>query len=196
MRGSSRPMSAEFLSLRDATTNHGVVFPEAVTDATRRKDFERAGIEPDDQGRVADLHALRTTLGTMLAREGVAPQIAQRIMRHSDYRTTLAYYTDLTVTDAAAAVGRLPIARGASDTPDNKHQHHQQKHQQSTRGSPHSDTRPCKPSPTNRTATPRHKPSDINGVRTSPQRETAACDKAGDRSRTGDIQLGKLTFYH
>ncbi len=31
---------------------------------------------------------LRTTLGTQLARAGVAPQITQRIMRHADFRTT------------------------------------------------------------------------------------------------------------
>ena len=38
---------------------------------------------------MADLHSLRIPLGTRLAREGIAPQIAQRIMRHADYRTTL-----------------------------------------------------------------------------------------------------------
>ena len=113
------------------------VFPETVTDVTRLKDFLRAGIareevvkdaqgEPvmvgrgkrrrpktrivcsDDEGRVIDLHALRTTLGTQLARAGVAPQIAQRIMRHSDYRTTLRHYTVLGLQDTAQAVARLP----------------------------------------------------------------------------------------
>jgi integrase len=48
------------------------VFDSVVTDRTRQKDFERAGIPlQDEQGRVVDLHALRTTLGTRLAREGV-----------------------------------------------------------------------------------------------------------------------------
>jgi len=62
----------------------------------------------DADGRVIDLHALRTTLGTQLARAGVAPQIAQRIMRHSDYKTTLRHYTILGLTDTAAAMDRLP----------------------------------------------------------------------------------------
>ena len=85
------------------------VFPEAVTDRTRAKDFARAGIAPTDaEGRVVDLHALRTTLGTNLARAGVVPQIAQRIMRHADYRTTLAHYTVLGLTDTARAVAELP----------------------------------------------------------------------------------------
>jgi len=113
------------------------VFPETVTDRTRLLDFLRAGLareeavtddagEPvligrgkrtrpktrivaeDDDGRVIDLHALRTTLGTKLARAGVAPQIAQRVMRHGDYRTTLAHYTVLGLTDTAGAVNALP----------------------------------------------------------------------------------------
>jgi integrase len=64
------------------------VFATEVTALTVRKDFLRAGIPlVDEAGSVVDLHALRTTLGTRLARAGVAPQIAQRIMRHSDYRS-------------------------------------------------------------------------------------------------------------
>lgn len=118
------------------------VFPETVTDRTRLLDFLRAGIareepmvdaegEPimvgkrkprqatrivaeDDEGRVIDLHALRTTLGTKLARAGVAPQIAQRIMRHGDYRTTLAHYTVLGLTDTAGAMAGVRID-GPSD---------------------------------------------------------------------------------
>ncbi|MCW5769166.1 MAG: site-specific integrase [Phycisphaeraceae bacterium] len=113
------------------------VFSDTVTDTTRLKDFLRAGlarkvpvldedgkpitvgegtrakpktriVAEDDEGRVIDLHALRTTLGTQLARAGVAPQIAQRIMRHSDYKTTLRHYTVLGLTDTAGAMARLP----------------------------------------------------------------------------------------
>ncbi|MBX3357402.1 MAG: tyrosine-type recombinase/integrase [Phycisphaeraceae bacterium] len=62
----------------------------------------------DLEGRVIDLHALRTTLGTQLARAGVTPQVAQRIMRHGDDRTTLKHYTVLGLTDTAAAMDRLP----------------------------------------------------------------------------------------
>ena len=112
------------------------VFPTTVTDRTRLKDFLRAGLareevitdeagEPvmvgegkrrrpkmritteDEDGRVIDLHAMRTTLGTNLAREGVAPQLAQRIMRHSDYRTTLKHYTVLGLNDLNGAIQRL-----------------------------------------------------------------------------------------
>jgi len=86
------------------------VFPKSVTNATRTRDFARAGIElVDAEGRHADLHALRTTLGTMLARDGVAPQIAKQVMRHSDYRTTLKSYTALNLTDSRQAVEGLNI---------------------------------------------------------------------------------------
>ncbi|MFG0284267.1 MAG: tyrosine-type recombinase/integrase [Phycisphaerales bacterium JB039] len=113
------------------------VFPTTVTDQTRLRYFLRAGIareivlldhrgEPimvgkrnprpktrivteDTEGRVIDLHALRTTLGTKLARAGVAPQIAQRIMRHGDYRTTMKHYTVLELTDMAAALAGLTV---------------------------------------------------------------------------------------
>ena len=85
------------------------VFPTAVTDVTRRKDFRRAGIPLEDaEGRVARRHALRTTLGTRLARHGAKPQVARQIMRHSDYRTTLRHYTVLGLTDTAKAIEQLP----------------------------------------------------------------------------------------
>ena len=62
----------------------------------------------NSEGRVVDLHALRTTLGTNLALKGVTPQIAQRIMLHSDYRTTLADYAALRTTDTVKAINSLP----------------------------------------------------------------------------------------
>jgi integrase len=137
------------------------VFPETVTDVTRLKDFLRAGLareevvtdaagEPimigkgkwrrpktrivveDDEGRMIDLHAMRTTLGTMLARHGTKPQVAREIMRHSDYKTTLKHYTVLGLTDTAAAINQLPpigqqssaqaAATGTCDTVPNESQ--------------------------------------------------------------------------
>ncbi len=122
------------------------VFPQAVTNETRLKDFLRAGlarevvvtdgnIQPvmvgernrrqpkthivteDAEGRVIDLHALRTTLGTALARAGVAPQVAMKIMRHSDYKTTLKHYTVLGSTDMSAAIERVAgISLSKSET--------------------------------------------------------------------------------
>ncbi|MFO0835762.1 MAG: tyrosine-type recombinase/integrase [Phycisphaerales bacterium] len=120
------------------------VWPEAVGNLTRTKDFLRAGIAKlvpvldadgnpikicegdkaktktrisaeDADGRVIDLHALRTTLGTQLARSGVTPQVAQKIMRHSDYRTTLRHYTVLGLNDTSKAMDSLPGVRPKSN---------------------------------------------------------------------------------
>ncbi len=113
------------------------VWPNTPGNLTRAKDMLRAGIareevvldtngQPviigtgknrrpktritteDAEGRIIDLHALRTMLGTQLARAGVTPQVAQRIMRHSDYRTTLKSYTALGLNDTAKAIDMLP----------------------------------------------------------------------------------------
>jgi integrase len=72
-------------------------------------DCRRAGIpKRDERGRTVDIHALRTTFGTMLARSGVAPRTAQALMRHSDIRLTMGVYTDPKLLDTAAAVESLP----------------------------------------------------------------------------------------
>jgi len=70
----------------------------------RKSDFLK---QTDSESRVIDLHAMRTTLGTNLALSNIAPQLAQRIMRHADYRTTLQHYTILGLADTAAAVSKL-----------------------------------------------------------------------------------------
>ncbi len=102
------------------------VFPTAVTDLTRQKDFVRAGLArwvehvgldgrvmrreydaTDEQGRVVDLHALRTTLATSLARAGVPLVHAQQIMRHEDARTTQRHYISVDAAETAAAIQTL-----------------------------------------------------------------------------------------
>jgi len=95
---------------------------EAGDDKQEREQREKSDFlaKHDHQGRVVDLHAMRTTLGTKLARHGVAPQLAQRIMRHSDYKTTLGHYTVLGLTDTARAVESLPrIELTDAETPAN-----------------------------------------------------------------------------
>src|SRR5262249_9515194 len=48
----------------------------------------------DERGRTLDVHALRTTFGTLLSKGGVMPRTAQAAMRHSDIRLTMQTYTD------------------------------------------------------------------------------------------------------
>lgn len=86
-----------------------LVFAAIPNDRTVRKDLRDAKVPiADDEGRVVDFHALRTTTGTMLARAGVSPQMAQRVMRHANMATTLTHYTDLRLVDLTGAVRALP----------------------------------------------------------------------------------------
>jgi integrase len=72
-------------------------------------DCKRAGIpKTDERGRTIDIHALRTTFGTWLAKSGVAPRTAQALMRHSDIKLTMSVYCDPKLLDTAAAVATLP----------------------------------------------------------------------------------------
>ena len=51
---------------------------------------------------------MRHTFATLLARNGVLPGVAQRLMRHSDIRLTMNTYTHLDLADTAGAVAALP----------------------------------------------------------------------------------------
>ena len=73
--------------------------------------IERHGglrVNGTDEG-VADFHALRVTYATSLARSGVSPAMAQKLLRHSDPKLTLNIYTRLKLEEAQAAVARLPL---------------------------------------------------------------------------------------
>lgn len=62
----------------------------------------------DDRGRSLDVHALRTTFGTLLSKGGVSPRTAQAAMRHSDIRLTMGVYTDPKLLDVRGALDALP----------------------------------------------------------------------------------------
>ena len=73
------------------------------------RDLTAAGIAKlDDRGRTLDVHALRTTFGTLLNVGGVAPRTAQAAMRHSDIRLTMGVYTDPRLLDVRGALDSLP----------------------------------------------------------------------------------------
>lgn len=72
-------------------------------------DCKRAGIpKRDDRDLTADIHSLRKTFNTWLAKAGVAPRVAQELMRHEDIKLTMGAYTDAAHLDLAAAVEALP----------------------------------------------------------------------------------------
>ncbi len=74
------------------------------------RDLKAAGIpKVDDRGRVLDVHALRTTFGTLLSKGGVSLRTAQEAMRHSDPKLTANVYTDPKLLDIAGALEALPM---------------------------------------------------------------------------------------
>jgi integrase len=74
-----------------------------------KRDLKAAGIPyRDDQGRTVDVHALRHTTSTHLARGRVSPRVAQEFMRHADIKLTLQTYTDPRLLDEAEALDALP----------------------------------------------------------------------------------------
>ena len=74
-----------------------------------KADCEQAGIAMrDPDGRSIDVHSLRRTFGTMLAKAGVPLTTTQRLMRHSTPELTAKLYIDVEPIDMAQAVDRLP----------------------------------------------------------------------------------------
>ena len=80
------------------------------------RDMKAAGIpKRDERGRTVDVHALRTTFGTLLSKTGAAPRTAQEAMRHSDILLTMGTYTDPKLLDVAGAIEALPALPLTSD---------------------------------------------------------------------------------
>ena len=81
--------------------------------STLRKDLTKARIPFATPDGVVDLHALRVTYGTLLARAGVSLVQAQKLMRHSTPVLTANVYVKLQMDDAREAVARIDVGVGA-----------------------------------------------------------------------------------
>jgi integrase len=78
----------------------------AVADRAEREESDTLR-SPDRFGGVVDFHALRATAAVRLARAGVDPGIAMRLLRHASYSTTAVHYTRAGAADLVDAVNRL-----------------------------------------------------------------------------------------
>ena len=91
---------------------HGRIF-RSNKNSIRRSfygDLKAAGIERvGEDGRSIDVHSLRKTFGTMLAREGVPLTTVQRLMRHSSPLLTAKLYIDVDPVDMTEALAKLPM---------------------------------------------------------------------------------------
>ena len=73
------------------------------------RDLKAASIaKRDERGRTLDVHALRTTFGTLLSKGGVPLRTAQAAMRHADPSLTANVYTDPKLLDVHGALDALP----------------------------------------------------------------------------------------
>ena len=66
-----------------------------------------------------NFHALRTTMATRLLRAGVTASHAKLITRHASTAVLEKHYNALDLTDAKAAMARLPSIEGVSNTANN-----------------------------------------------------------------------------
>jgi len=98
-----------------AASPRGRVFARMPTYRRVLNNIREASIERDDGTGTVSFQSFRVTLGTRLARNGVAPQIAQKILRHADISTTMKYYTKLRIEDATAGVEKLPFVGEITD---------------------------------------------------------------------------------
>ena len=100
---------AELQKLRPANAKGNARVFRMPNPETFQNDLAAAKIPRlDDQGRKVDLHALRYTLATNLARAGVAPRVCMEMMRHSDMKLTANVYTDAGKLPMSDALGKLP----------------------------------------------------------------------------------------
>ena len=77
-----------------------------------RRVLDAAGIPRlDDRGRKVDLHALRHTCASRLARAQVGLVKAQNLLGHADPKLTARVYSHVDVEDLRDAVLPLPPAR-------------------------------------------------------------------------------------
>lgn len=72
------------------------------------RDLAYANIPKKTIAGIADIHSLRKTCATRLARNGVPIAVAQRILRHSDPKITMSIYAELGIEDMGTAMTTLP----------------------------------------------------------------------------------------
>ena len=173
-----------------------------VTDPNGRTRIDKT----DGQGRPVDIHCLRHTFATMLSQAGVAPRMAQELLRHSDIRLTMNGYTHLQLVDTAGAVEALP---GVPESEGKTNRQVQTgtdgrlcgaengaeigAERQESRGTARQPlaSRHDRPNRADRPNTPANREQ-----RKPLSSSDKGFQKAGDRIRTDDVQLGKLAFYH
>jgi integrase len=180
-------------------------------------DLKLAGIDRGDgTSGIVDFHALRKTLGTMMAAAGMSQRARQAHMRHTDPRLTESTYMDENLLPIAAELSQLPPiprrdddeagaiplrANGTTDSAVAEQPSQRAGNMQETSGTkghrPPSRDMDDESDETRMVAHHRH--AQVRSVSRLATKEqdlspsgNRSSDKAGDGIRTHDIHVGKL----
>jgi site-specific recombinase XerC len=82
------------------------------------QDLKRAGIEVGSGDNVVDMHSLRHSYITSLAKSGLPIKALMTLARHSDPKLTMKVYSHLSIHDTAAALEALPDLTSPRPTTD------------------------------------------------------------------------------
>ena len=181
------------------------VFRSMPTVRTFRMDLSRAGIERvDEEGCVLDFHSLRHTTATLLALLATPPAIAMELMRHARVETTLKHYTHLRSNEKSDAMDRMPSLLSDDETRVAEVVGSEAAATQAA--TPHDLARSDGKIREDRDDESSGKRNEVADNEKAEHLETTVSGGsvrsggsgevgAGDRARTDDIQLGKLTLY-
>ena len=108
-RGQQIPLTTEARSCLRPRAEDDRVWPCVPTVKTFDRDLRNANIPKEKNGAKATFHSLRHSLATHLANAGVAPQVAQLLMRHASISTTIDTYTDRQLLDLRSASEKVGL---------------------------------------------------------------------------------------
>jgi len=158
----------------------------------------------DERGRTFDVHAFRTAFNSLLAAAGVPLTTRRILMRHAAAGVTDGHYSDTKLIDLRGALDRLPAllldgkperqAQSATGTDDRIGPHlfpRQLARETALRGATWCDTDAAAMTPADE-----RKLLTATRLGDAMQRDARGNEKAGDRTRTGNSQLGRLVLYH
>jgi hypothetical protein len=179
--------------------------------ARRPRPEARRNLENGRPVRTIDVHALRTTFGTLLSKGGVAPRTAQAAMRHSDIDLTMNVYTDPRLLDVQGALDvlpALPLNSGQSNTRESLRATGTDTYRRCAVALPvalNDDIPVTTPTIADKMGTVGMASGSIDSIAAGAENTNKkgtftipvnVPERAGEEIRTPDVQLGKLAFYH
>ncbi len=173
------------------------------------RDLDAAGVsKTDERGYVVDAHALRHTYCTMLGQSGAPLRTRQKLMRHSKSELTENVYDDLKLVDETAAVEALPSfplrsspndeAQRATGTTGDVEQHETDRDKFAPMFAPTNGNQGVSKSNPDKPTDDRTDDAAVVNGRVGKGLGDAdkGSQKAGERTRTVNVQLGRLMLYH